>query len=86
MEVIINREDWKSFIVMPLSEDREVIDYLFNNIAKEMKSLGYANKHNDIVLNKNYTIMGFWNNYKYSFKKSFLDYIFKKTEEMTWDI
>lgn len=85
MEVIIPMNIWSTYIVL-FFDDKELHHSMAHNLFKEMKTNGYANEAGEIVLDKDFTLEGFWYNFKYYFKKSFLDYIFKKTEELTWQI
>lgn len=81
LKIILNEKEWKEHISIPLLEDKYLETGIYN-LKTEMRSLGYMNDQNEITLNRNYSLKGFWSNFSYAFNDKILTEIFKKSEEI----
>lgn len=83
MQIIITEDKWKKCVSIPILAD-EYIEVGLYNLKLEMKDLGYLNNKNEIILNRTFTLTGFWNNFDYAFSKNLINIIFEKMEETLW--
>ena len=81
LELIITELEWESYIRFPILSGK-FIERGIKNLKREMKELGYMNVEDEIVLNRYHPVNRFWIHFAYAFSKEFLDFIFKKMEEI----
>ena len=71
--------EWIEYVHIPLITDKYFKSGLFS-IKEDMRDLGYLNRNNEIILDENHSLAGFWSNFKFYFKDEILNLILKKIE------
>jgi len=75
----LHENEWITFIKLKVKP--ELLDSAIEQLKEDLRFQGYLNDKNEIVLNKEKTLVKFYEEFKNRFTNQIKDYVLRKVEE-----